>query len=70
MFPTGLFILFAICGFFILIGVLITYKRRHSLRLSTKSPVKRSLLRDHSSEGEQFAAESQAALTQDKTRSV
>ena len=58
MFPTGLFILFAICGFFILIGILITLKRRHSLRLSTKSPVKKSLLRDFSSEGEDFCAES------------
>ncbi len=68
MFPTGLFILFAICGFFILIGVLITLKRRHSLRLSTKSPVKRSLLRGHSSKGEQFAAESQTILLQDKSK--
>lgn len=68
MFPTGLFIGFAIWGFFILIGVLITLKRRLSLRLSTKSPVKRSLLRNHSSEGEQFAAESQTILLCDKSK--
>ena len=62
MFPSGLFIGFAICGFFVLVAILITLKRRSSLSLSTKSIVKKKLLRDFSSEGEDFLYESRNKL--------
>ncbi len=64
MFPTGLIIMFGIIGFFILVSILITIKRRHSMRGSTKHPIKRGLTKEFSAEGEQAAAEASAIHTE------
>ncbi len=68
MVPTGLLIMFGIIGFFILVTALITFKRRHSMRGGSKSPIKRGLTREFSGEGEQAVAEAGATLTEANTK--
>ena len=68
MFPTGLIIMFGNIGFFILVSILITIKRRNSMRGGTKHPIKRGLTREFSGEGEQAAAEAGATLTEANTK--
>ena len=68
MFPTGLIIMFGIIGFFILVSILITVKRRHSMRGSTKHPTKRGLTKEFSAEGEQAVAEVSASHTELQTQ--
>ena len=68
MAPTGLFIMFGIIGFFILVSILITIKRRHSMRGAKKHPIKRSLTKEFSGEGEQAVAEAASTLTEVQTQ--
>ena len=68
MAPIGLFIMFGIIGFFILVSILITAKRRYSMRGAIKHPIKRSLTRESSGEGEQAVAEAHATLTEANTK--
>ena len=57
-----------IFGSFILVSILITMKRRYSMRNSIGSELPRE--RELDLEGEQFAGESQAKLAQSQTQLV
>ena len=68
MAPTGLFVALGIIGFFILVTILITVKRRYSMRGGTKSPIKRGLTKEFSGQGEQAVAEVAATSTESQTQ--